>query len=238
LLAPTSDLSINEWLANAQPGGGDWIELHNRNAFLPAALRGLWFSVDGTFFQLNSLSFLPPKGYVQLFADEIAGINHLDFRLPASGASLLLYDAAGKLLDQVEFGPQAEGVSQGRLPDGSSTITAFPFSPSPGAPNASIAYAGAVLNEVMARNESGVKDSAGRYPDWVELFNPMTSSFDLAGMSLSVGVAHWKFPAGASLGPGGYLVVWFDPPSCLDESPGRIKQRSANRRRRRRSLSL
>src|SRR5438093_3939763 len=58
---------------------------------------------------------------------------------------------------------------------GTSTIVSFPFSPSPGAANYLIAYAGPVLNEVMARNESATKDSAGRFPDWFELFNPTAS---------------------------------------------------------------
>jgi hypothetical protein len=214
VLALPSDLSLNEWLANAKPGGDDWIELYNRNNLLPASLRGLWFSVNGAVFQLNSLSFLPPKGYVQLHADENAGINHLDLKLPASGAKLLLYSEIGQVLDQVEFGPQAEGVSQGRLPDGTSTIVTFPFSPSPGAANSSVAYTGPLLNEVMARNESAVKDSAGRFPDWFELFNPTASSFDLGGMSLSVGepkAGQWKFPSGTSIPPNSYLVVWCDP---------------------------
>ena len=35
--------------------------------------------------RLVSLSFLAPRGYVQLLADENAGADHLDFKLPASG---------------------------------------------------------------------------------------------------------------------------------------------------------
>jgi hypothetical protein len=163
---------------------------------------------------MNSVSFLPPQGYVQLHADENAGINHLNFKLPASGAKLLLYDETGNLLNQIEFGPQAEGVSEGRLPDGTSTIVSFPFSPSPGAANHLVAYVGPVLNEVMARNETAIKDSAGRFPDWVEIFNPTSSAFDLGGMSISVDqskAGQYRFPSGVSIAPNGYLMVWFDP---------------------------
>jgi hypothetical protein len=214
LAAAPSDLSINEWLANAAPGGDDWIEIHNRHTFFPASLRGVWFVLNGTAFQFQSLLFVPAQGHVVLKADERPGIDHLNFKLPAAGATIELLDAAGRLIDRVEYGAQAEGVSQGRLPDGGMAIVSFAESPSPGAANYSVTYTGPVLNEVMARNRSFVADSIGRFSDWVELFNPGPAPFDLSGMSLATDPARqaaWKFPFPTGIPANGHLVVWFDP---------------------------
>ena len=61
---------------------------------------------------------LPAGGYVQLLADELPGPNHLDFKLPAEGGAIMLYDAFGAEINRVTYGPQLDGISQGRLPDG------------------------------------------------------------------------------------------------------------------------
>jgi hypothetical protein len=59
----------------------------------------------------------------------------LNFKLAAQGDQIALYDPNAQLVDQVSFGSQVEGVSQGRLPDGSATIVCFPGTASPAAPN-------------------------------------------------------------------------------------------------------
>jgi hypothetical protein len=76
-------------------------------------------------------SFLAPLGYLQLFADEAVGPDHLDLKLPASGETIILSDATGSQIQSVTYGAQTEGVSQGRLPDGNSNITNFPARLSP-----------------------------------------------------------------------------------------------------------
>ena len=214
LIAPVSDLMINEWLANAPAGGEDWIELYNRNQNFPVSVHGLWLVANGASHQINAISFIPPLGHLQFHADENAGIHHLNFKLPATGTTIQLIASSGVLLDQVQFQVQVEGVSEGRLPDGNSKFASFPGSASPGAQNYLINYAGPVFNEIMARNQSSLQDARGRYIDWVELFNPSAVPFDLAGMSVSVGQPKsgaWKFPAGALVPASGYLLLWFDP---------------------------
>ncbi len=70
----------------------------------------------------------------------------------------------------------------------------------------------AVLNEVMVANVQAVPGFGG-YPDWVELYNPSAGSVSLVGMSLTDDPAQprrFAFPAGASLGPLQFLVVWCD----------------------------
>ncbi len=70
-----------------------------------------------------------------------------------------------------------------------------------------------VINEVMADNRGGVVVD-GRTPDWIEFYNPGTSSIDLGGMSLSDRAddpaARWVIPAGSVVPAGGYLVIYAD----------------------------
>ena len=203
-----SGLVINEWLANAAAGQSDWLELYNPSS-LPVALRGLYLGTSNALFQITAVSYLPAGGYVQLLADELPGPDHLNFKLPAEGGAIVLYDAFGVEINRVTYGPQLDGISQGRLPDGSANLVSFPGSASPGTTNFVVASSGPRLNELMARNDSAVVNPWGQYSDWVELYNPGAASFDLSGMSLSVDQlqpGQWVFPAGTTLAAGGYLV--------------------------------
>ncbi len=215
-VASSTNLVINEFLANAPPGGDDWIELYNRNSTLPVALRGVSFGATNALFQVSSLSYAAPGGFALLLADEKPGPNHLDFKLPAAGGFIALYDLQGAEIDRLIYTNQAEGVSLGRLPDGAGKLTTFPNSASPGASNYVAVYTGPVLNEVLVRNESAVTNTLGYYlqvAGWIELYNPNTVPFGLAGMSLSIGEAkagQWVFPPGSVVRARSYLVLWCD----------------------------
>ncbi|MBK7998289.1 MAG: lamin tail domain-containing protein [Verrucomicrobia bacterium] len=211
-LGAQSNLSINEWLANAAPGSPDWVELYNRSSSEPVALRGVYLGAGGSIFQIRSLSFLAPGGFVQLFADEDGGANHVDFKLAAAGSSLSLFDSATTLIESVNYGAQPEAVTQGRLPNGSATIVSFLGSASPGASNYVIAVGGPVLNEVLARNESVLSPWA-EYSDWIELANPTAAPLNLAGFSLSDspnGAGQWVIPSGVTIPANGFVRVWCD----------------------------
>jgi hypothetical protein len=106
--------------------------------------------------QISSLSFVGPGGYVQLLADEGPGPASLDLKLPASGATIVMSDVTGSEIDRVSYGSQVEGVSTGRLPNGTGSWTTFPDTPSPGAPNYRLLWMGPKLNEFMARNDGAV----------------------------------------------------------------------------------
>jgi hypothetical protein len=66
------------------------------------------------------------------------GANHVSFQLAHSGATLALFAGSGVPIDVVSFGSQLKGVSQGRIPDGSSTWARFPGTATPGAPNSRV----------------------------------------------------------------------------------------------------
>lgn len=210
-LAAASNLAINEWLANPAPGQPDWIELYNKSAASPVALQGVYLVTSNVTHQITSLSFLAPLGYVQLFADEGVGADHLDFKLSASGETLTLADNTGGTIQSIAFGAQTEGVSQGRLPNGTGSTTNFVGTASPEAANYLATWTGPIINEVFARNRSITVGT--QIVDYVELFNPNGSSFNLSGLSLSVNssqAGEFIFPTGTTLGANSYLLIKCD----------------------------
>jgi hypothetical protein len=210
-LGSAANLSINEWLANSAPGFDDWLELYNASAS-PVSLQNLYLGTSNALFQIRSLSFIPAGGFVQLIADERPGADHLDFKLTAATGAIVLYDATGAELQRVNYGAQAQGVSQGRLPNGTANIVAFPNSPSPAASNFTLNYTGPVLNELLARNSSAFAGPFANYADYLELFNPTTNAFDLGGMGLSDDADEIKyvFAPGTVIASNAYLVIWCD----------------------------
>lgn len=220
-LATATNLAINEWLADPAVGGPDWLELFNRSTTAPVALRGLHLGTSNALFRLGALSFLAPRGHVQLFAEELPGANQLEFKLPAAGSAIVLSSETGIEIQRITYGPQMVGVSEGRLPDGEATITAFAGSVSPGNTNYILTWTGPVLNEILARNDRAALAPWGGYADFVELYNPGGSASNLAGLalgnSLDPGDA-WVIPSGVMIPAGGYLLVWCDPSRAASTS--------------------
>lgn len=67
-----------------------------------------------------------------------------------------------------------------------------------------------VISEFVADNESGLRDEDGNFSDWIEIFNPTTSTVDLLGYYLTDDESEptkWPFPS-TPLGPGQHLVVF------------------------------
>lgn len=212
-LAGSNSLVINEWLANALPGNDDWFEIYNSDLSDPASLQGIYLSNGGTIHALRGRSYLAPGGFLQIRADKNAGPDHVDFKLAALGGVIELYDAAGALVQNISYQAQSEGVSEGRLPDADANIQKFAGSISPAASNYVLSWAGPFINEFMAINKGSATMANGRVADWLELYNPSGTTFDLTGMSLAFGKAtpgEWPFPSGASIPANGYLVVWCD----------------------------
>ena len=223
-LAPGSQLRINEWLADAPPGGSDWIELFNPSA-VPVSLKGIFLATSNAPFQLKSHSFVAPGGFVQLLADEAAGPDHLDFKLPKEGGAIVLYDPTAAEVHRVSYGPQMQSVSEGLLPNGSANIQTFAGSVSPAASNYVVNYTGPRLNEMLAWNRSWELSPWGQSADWIELANTNTEPFDLSGLALSDAASPsdpWVFPAGTSIPANGFLRVWCDAdwPASLTASDG------------------
>lgn len=213
-LAPQSNLAINEWLANSLPGAPDWVELYNKHASAPVALNGVFVQTSKQIYPIQALTFVAPQGWVQLFADEQPGANHLGLKLDANGTTLSLVNSANAIFDSITYGVQEQAVTSGRLPDGTGPVTAFPGSASPAAANyLASSYTGPVLNEVLARNATSGMAPWGTQADWCELQNPGPSVVDLGGMRLGRAndfASAWTIPAGTNIVGNGFLAFWCD----------------------------
>jgi hypothetical protein len=79
----------------------------------------------------------------------------------------------------------------------------------PGKSNATL-----VINEILAQNNTTNVDEAGQYEDWMELYNTGSAAIDLEGFQLTDdpegGVTPWAIPAGNSIDPGGWFLIWCD----------------------------
>lgn len=123
-----------------QDGDDDWLEIYNPSA-VAVDLQGLYISdsID----ELTKHAFtqslvISPGGFLVIWADDEPeqGPNHLPFKLSGDGEALVLVAADGvSVIDSYTFGPQEDGVSEGRLPDGGPTWVKFPSSPTPGRSN-------------------------------------------------------------------------------------------------------
>lgn len=78
-----------------------------------------------------------------------------------------------------------------------------------------------VINEVMPGNTRTHTDPQGQFDDWIELYNTSANAVQLDDLFLSDddrAPRKWRFPAGVSIGPGAYLIVWADKDTT--DSPG------------------
>lgn len=201
-------LRINEWMAD--PGSGsDWFEIFNTGA-QPVALAGISVTDDlndRTKNVLPALSFVGTgaDGFVEFKADNdpAAGADHVNFRLSADGESIGIIAADGTVLDSVTFGPQLEGISEGRLPDGAPALTRFTDTASPGRSNFRLLET-IVINEVLSHSELPFEDA-------IEVRNIGGVTVDISGWYLSDGLGNplkYVIPANTVLAPGQHVVFY------------------------------
>ena len=69
------------------------------------------------------------------------------------------------------------------------------------------------ISEFVADDNFSLKDGNNNSADWIELHNPNNTSVDLTGYALSDDPAtptRWMFPAGVTIAPHGFLIVFAD----------------------------
>ncbi|YCM44161.1 lamin tail domain-containing protein [Verrucomicrobiaceae bacterium 227] len=74
-----------------------------------------------------------------------------------------------------------------------------------------LASAQPVINEFVALNRSAFTDGDGRTSDWIEIYNPDNSSFDLSGYHLTDNEDNpqkYTFPAGSIIEAEGFMLVF------------------------------
>jgi hypothetical protein len=137
------DLLINELqpanhgtVATAQGHHPDWIELYNAGD-RPMDLKGMRLALGTGQHHFEASLVVPPRGHQLLWCDARPGrgVDHVGFKLPRSGGTVLLIAADGVTIVDLFTWPAMEGgLSMGRLPDGARSWSYF-TEPTPGAPN-------------------------------------------------------------------------------------------------------
>lgn len=212
-LGDPTKLRINEWMASTS-SGSDWLELYN-SANFPVALGGCVFSDKTSTPAANpaipALSFIGAEAFFQFAATGETNNAQVSFKLGAGGETITLFAPnRSTVLNRVKFGAQTTDVSEGKLPDGTDTIVAFPIGKStPGASNFQ-PIENVVINEVLTHTDFPLEDA-------VELFNPTPLPVVIGGWWLSNSrsdAKKFRIPNGTTLAPGGFWVCYeyqFDP---------------------------
>jgi hypothetical protein len=184
-----SELVINEILANTLDPEPDMIELFYDGSTpldlagmsltdVPTEPRKFVFSTQNV-----TTTIMNPGDYMILYGDQLMGVkNHVGFALKAEGEGLYLYDKpvnSGNLIDSIEFGPQIQNYSIGRVGPNKTWKLNFPtfgednISASLGDPDK------LKINEWLAKSENLLID------DFIELYNPSSLPVDLEGLYLT-----------------------------------------------------
>ncbi len=221
-LGNAGTLKVNEWMA-APASGDDWFEIYNPDP-QPVALGGLWLSDklgpavnDRIQSQIQALSFIgvASNAFQRFWADNPntdKGADHVNFKLNGdNGEAVGISAVNGTLINGYAFGPQALGVSEGRLPDGGTSIVRFPGTDSPGESNY-LPLTNVVINELLSHTDPPLEDA-------VELKNTTGTTVDISGWYLSDSKNNFRkfiIPAGTVLAPHGFKVFYeyqFNDPS-------------------------
>lgn len=222
-------LKINEWMA-APVTGGDWFELYNPSA-QPVELSGLHLTDD-----LNDRLQYPPfparsyiaaglDGFLKIVADNdpAAGADHVPFALSKNGESLGIVDRFGTLIDRLTFGGQFNGISQGRLPDGTTNLVLFTETQSPEESNF-LPIPNVVINEVLAHSDPPLEDA-------IELRNTSASAVNIGGWFLSdarTALRKFRIPNGTTIPANGFRVFYETNFNPIPNDPGSFSLSSAS----------
>src|ERR1035441_9116239 len=186
--------------------GDDWFEIYNTDTNV-VALASLWLSDTPStpmITQIPALSFIAGNGWTKFWADgSTAGGNHCNFALSKSGESVVLTAANGvTTIDTITFSAQTTDVSQGRLPDGGSTIVSFTNTASPGYCN--WVMTNAVINELLASSGAPLEDA-------IEIYNTNSAAQNIGGWWLSNDLYNRKkfqIPPGTTIAAKSYKVFY------------------------------
>jgi hypothetical protein len=205
ILGSVASLRVNEWMADPAYGN-DWFELCNTDTNV-VALAGLWLSDTPStpqITQVPALSFIAGNGWTRFWADSSTdGGNHCNFALSKSGESIVLTAANGATaIDTITFSTQSTDVSQGRLPDGGSSVVSFANTVSPGYAN--WVATNVVINEMLAIPGAPLENA-------IELYNTNSSAVDIGGWWLSNDLYNrkkYQISSGTSIAGKSYKVFY------------------------------
>lgn len=234
------------WISEVQPqnvstitdNSGDndpWIEIYNGGAsplslddyFLADNYSGLtqWPFPAGTTIGSGEFLLIWADGEP---GETIVGALHTNFRLASTNGSVALsrlVNGAPQIVDYINYRDVGTNRSYGTFPDGQASFRQVFYFPTPrGTNNPAAPPVTLFINEWMAANQSYVRDPADQdYDDWIELYNPTTNTVDLTGFTITDDFTRPRkavIPAGITVGPLGYLLVWADEESSQTQIGG------------------
>jgi hypothetical protein len=194
---PLRNVVINEVLPHSEnPAVPQFIELYNHSTN-SVNVSGCILTDDPTTnkFVIPTGTVIGPAGFVSFTQSQFG------FTLDGTGETLYFIQTNNvRVLDAVQFGAQADGVSYGRWPDGANDFYAFTTN-TPGTNNSAILIGDIVINELMYDPISESDDD-----QYIELYNKGTNTINLSGWQFTGGVT-FTFPASSVIGTNGYMVV-------------------------------
>lgn len=218
------NLVINEFMASNNTATtdqygdyDDWVEIYNKGsvALNLDNYRLTDDASDFTLFSFPSGTTINPDEYLVVWADKDltqAGF-HANFKLSSGGETILFADSNLAIIDSITYGAQISDTSYGRLPNGTGNFVKMPHTI--GAQNSltGIVLMDIVINEFLVSNGTIQADQDGEFDDWIEIYNYGTVAVNLDGFKLTddnTDFSLFSFPAGTTLNPNDYLIVWAD----------------------------
>jgi len=237
---PFPPVWINELLPNNLTGRTDnagdrdpWVELYNAGTNV-ISLNG-WHLSD-SYTDLPRWAFpanasISPGQFLLVWLDGESGEStaselHAGFRIaPTNGSVALVFpvNSTPMILDYLSYDLATPDHSLGFHPDGEPGPRQTFAVPTPGATNSvAVPPVRIFINEWMAANTSFLVDlTDATFDDWFELYNPSATAADLTGYALSdrlTGTSgRWTIPAGTTIPARGFLMVWADEDTALNE---------------------
>lgn len=209
---PMRNVVINEFLAHTDLPQVDFVELYNHGN-QAVDLSGAWLSDQaGTNkHRIPNGTSLGPRSYISFNVST----NTTGFALSSTGEKIFLVNSnRNRVIDAVDFGPQENGVSTGRYPDGAPSFYRM-ASLTAGTNNAGLRMAdNVVINEIMYSPISGDNDD-----EYVELYNRGNVPMNLGGWRLQAGI-EYTFPENVMLPTNAYLVVAKNPQRLMANHGG------------------
>ncbi len=193
---PVRGVVINEYLAHTDLPRVDYVELFNSGS-AAVNLSGAWLSDEaGTNrYRIPDGTSIAGRGFLSF--DQ----NELGFALSADGEQIFLVNSnLTRVLDAVAFRGQANGVAEGRYPDGAPGFQALSAVTEGGA-NAAPLLRPVVINEIMYHPISESNND-----EYIELYNRSAGPVDLSSWRLQGGISY-QFPENVQIPAHGYVVV-------------------------------